>query len=112
MGGRFPPRGPESVARLWGRLGLWTEGRILLVDFLGGGRAFAGCPRLPKGWPSWFAVAPKVASAPSGPGFGTLAGNLAQSLPLWPDCPAVAIPFTAKLSASNFTATHARINGP
>jgi hypothetical protein len=69
---------------LWGRLGLWTEGRILLVDFLGGGRAFAGCPRLPKGWPSWFAGAPKVASAPSGPGFGTLAGNLAQSLPQWP----------------------------
>jgi len=41
---------------------------------LGGSRAFWATPRLPKGWPSWFAVAPKVASAPSGPGFGTLAG--------------------------------------
>ena len=41
--------------------------------FLGAGiPAFANSPRLPKGWPSWFAGAPKVASAPSGPGFGTL----------------------------------------
>jgi len=47
----------------------------------GGSRAFTGCPRLPKGWPSGLAVAPKVASAPRGPGFGSLAGNPVQSLP-------------------------------
>ena len=41
--------------------------------YMGGRRAFRATPRLPKGWPSWFAGAPKVASAPSGPGFGTLA---------------------------------------
>jgi len=50
-------------------------------EFLGGERAFRASPRLPKGWPSWFAVAPKVASAPSGPGFGNLAGLPLQSLP-------------------------------
>jgi len=55
------------------------------VIFLGGGRrAFTGCPRLPKGWPSGLAGAPEVASAPRGPGFGSLAGNLAQSLPQVP----------------------------
>jgi len=47
----------------------------------GGSRAFTGCPRLPKSWPSGLAVAPKVASAPRGPGFGSLAGNPVQSLP-------------------------------
>jgi hypothetical protein len=36
------------------------------------------------GWPSGLAVAPKVASAPRGPGPGTLAGCLAQSLPQAP----------------------------
>jgi hypothetical protein len=35
---------------------------------------------LPEGWPSGLAVAPKVASAPRGPGSGTLAGNPVQSL--------------------------------
>jgi hypothetical protein len=48
---------------------------------LGGVRAFTGCPRLAEGWPSGLAVAPKVASAPRGPGSATLAGNPAQSLP-------------------------------
>jgi len=40
----------------------------------GGSRAFRTTPQVPKGWPSWFAGAPHVASAPSGPGFGTFAG--------------------------------------
>ena len=47
-------------------------------------RAAAGFRRLSAvagGWPSGLAVAPKVASAPRGPGFGTLAGKLLQSLP-------------------------------
>jgi hypothetical protein len=48
---------------------------------LGGGRAFTGSPQLPKGWPSGLAVAPKVASAPRGPGFGNFAGYPVQSLP-------------------------------
>jgi len=47
----------------------------------GGCRAFAGSPRLPEDRPSGLAWAPKVASAPRGPGSGILAGNLAQSLP-------------------------------
>jgi len=38
----------------------------------GGSRAFTGSPRLPKGRPSGLAGAPKVASAPRGPAFGTL----------------------------------------
>ena len=48
---------------------------------LGGRRAFTGCPRLAEVWPSGLAVAPKVASAPRGPGSATLAGNRVQSLP-------------------------------
>ena len=52
--------------------------------FLGGRRAFTGCPRLAEVWPSGLAVAPKVASAPRGPGFGMLAGNPVQSLPQVP----------------------------
>jgi hypothetical protein len=47
---------------------------LSLLFIVGGSRAFRATPRLPKGWPSWFAGAPNVASAPSGPGFGTLAG--------------------------------------
>ncbi len=34
-----------------------------------------------ESWPSGLAVAPKVASAPRGPGSATLAGNRVQSLP-------------------------------
>jgi hypothetical protein len=43
------------------------------------------------GWPSGLAVAPKVASAPRGPGPGTLAGCLAQSLPQAPQKKRVAL---------------------
>jgi hypothetical protein len=49
--------------------------------FWGGCRAFTGCPQLAEVWPSGFAVAPKVASAPRGPGSATFAGNRVQSLP-------------------------------
>jgi hypothetical protein len=48
---------------------------------LGGRRAFAGSPRWAEVWPSGLAGAPKVASAPRGPGSAPLAGNPAQSLP-------------------------------
>jgi len=41
---------------------------------VGGSRAFRTTPQAPKGWPSWFAGAPNLASAPSGPGFGAFAG--------------------------------------
>jgi|688.fasta_scaffold876823_1 hypothetical protein len=47
---------------------------VLRILVLGGSRAFRTTPQVPKGWPSWFAGAPNVASAPSGPGFGTFAG--------------------------------------
>jgi len=52
--------------------------------FLGGSRAFRACPRLPEGCPSGLAVAPKVASAPRGPGSANLAGKPLQSLPQAP----------------------------
>ena len=55
-------------------------GRFCRID-LGGRRAFAGSPRWAEGWPSGLAGAPKVASAPRGPGSAPLAGNLVQSLP-------------------------------
>ena len=53
----------------------------VFMFFIGRLRAFAGSPRWPEGVPSGLAVAPKVASAPRGPGSGLLAGNPAQSLP-------------------------------
>jgi len=54
----------------------WQLGfKLFFSCFIRGGcRAFSATPQLPNDWPSWFAGAPKVASAPSGPGFGTLAG--------------------------------------
>ena len=55
-------------------LGAWFWRRVLDCGFWGGSRAFRTTPQVPKVWPSWFAGAPRVASAPSGPGFGTFAG--------------------------------------
>ena len=56
---------------------------------------FRGQSAVAGGWPSGLAVAPKVASAPRGPGPATLAGCLAQSLPQAPqkksDCCAFAL---------------------
>ena len=53
-------------------------------------------PQLPEGWPSGLAVAPKVASAPRGPGSGKLRTYLVQSLPR---CPASEKHFNTTLSA-------------
>ncbi len=50
------------------------------IIYWGGSRAFRAYSAVAESWPSWFAGAPKVASAPSGPGFGTLAGWPRQSL--------------------------------
>jgi len=42
---------------------------------------FQGLSAVGSGWPSGLAVAPKVASAPRGPGPAPLAGNPLQSRP-------------------------------
>jgi len=55
-------------------LGTWFWRRVSDWGFWGGSRAFRTTPQVPKVWPSWFAGAPNLASAPSGPGFGTFAG--------------------------------------
>jgi len=60
---------------------LFFDTELKMLFFWGGERAFTGSPQLAEGWPSGLAVAPKVASAPRGPGSATLAGYPVQSLP-------------------------------
>ena len=53
-----------------------------LALFFGAAAGFHRLSALAGGWSSGLAWAPKVASAPRGPGPAPLAGNPVQSLPL------------------------------